>query len=68
MEKTLLVEGMSCGHCEKAVKEALLKLSGVTSVDVDLGSKKVLVRGQDLEDSLIKTTIEDIGYDLLEIN
>jgi len=36
MKKTLLVEGMSCGHCEKAVKNALKELNGVLKVEVDL--------------------------------
>lgn len=31
--KTLLdVQGMTCGHCEAAVKKALAKVPGVTSV------------------------------------
>lgn len=67
MKKTLLVEGMSCGHCENAVKTALSELSGVSKVDVDLASKKVVIEGEGLSDNLIKDTIEDIGYDVLEI-
>ncbi|MBK5245446.1 MAG: heavy-metal-associated domain-containing protein, partial [Eubacteriaceae bacterium] len=42
MEKlTLNVEGMSCSHCEKAVKNAVGALDGVASVDVDLAQKTV---------------------------
>lgn len=67
MKKTLLVEGMSCGHCENAVKEALGELSGVSSVNVNLETKKVEVEGSDLKDDLIKDTIEDAGYDVIEI-
>lgn len=40
MKKTLLVEGMSCGHCEMAVKKAVGALEGVESVVVDLGAKR----------------------------
>lgn len=44
MEKiTLNVEGMSCSHCENAVKTAVGELDGVTSVDVDLAEKTVVV-------------------------
>ena len=67
MEKTLLVEGMSCGHCEKAVKQAVGELSGVSSVSVDLASKKVLVEGSNLDDSKIKESIEEAGYNVIEI-
>lgn len=67
MKKTLLVEGMSCGHCEKAVKNALKELNGVLKVEVDLSSKKVEIEGEGLNDILIKGAIEDVGYDLIEI-
>ena len=50
----MLVEGMSCGHCEKAVKSALSEIAGVSSVNVDLATKKVAV--------------EEAGYDVVEIN
>lgn len=68
MKKTLLVEGMSCGHCEMAVKKAVGALEGVESVLVDLGAKKVEVEGNNLEDNIIKEAIEDAGYDVMEIN
>ncbi|NLV88356.1 MAG: heavy-metal-associated domain-containing protein [Tissierellia bacterium] len=67
MKKTLLVEGMSCGHCEMAVKKAVGALEGVESVVVDLGAKKVEVEGENLNDNLIKEAIEDAGYDVVEI-
>lgn len=67
MKKTLLVEGMSCGHCEKAVKNALGELDGVSKVEVDLVTKKVEVEGEGLNDILIKGAIEDAGYELIEI-
>jgi copper chaperone len=68
MKKILLVEGMSCGHCEKAVKNSLGELEGVKNVSVDLGNKKVEVEGDNLVDSKIKEAIEDAGYDVVEIN
>ena len=68
MKKILIVEGMSCGHCEKAVKEAVGELAGVSNVVVDLGAKKVEVEGENLVDSVIKDAIEDAGYDVVEIS
>ncbi len=67
MKKTLIVEGMSCGHCVMAVKKAVGALNGVMEVEVDLATKKVEVDGENLNDSLIKEAIEDAGYDVLEI-
>ena len=34
--KTILIEGMSCGHCSKRVEEALKAIKGVKSVSVSL--------------------------------
>lgn len=68
MKKVLLVEGMSCGHCEKAVKDALGELEGVSKVEVNLETKKVEVEGENLVDVVLKESIEDAGYDVVEIN
>lgn len=66
MKKTILVEGMTCGHCEKAVKNALGELDGVKTVAVDLESKKVEVEGENLLDEKLKEAIEEAGYDVVE--
>lgn len=64
--KTLTVHGMSCSHCENAIKKAVGELNGVESVSVDLKSKKVTVEydSDRLELGTIKDTIEDQGYDV----
>ncbi|ULT58766.1 copper chaperone CopZ [Neobacillus drentensis] len=67
MEKvTLNVQGMSCGHCVKAVEGSVGALKGISSVKVDLKDAKVDVEFNDQEVSLdqIKETIEDQGYDV----
>ena len=45
MEKTatLKVTGMSCGHCVKAVTEALEAVDGVRSAEVDLTAGRAVV-------------------------
>lgn len=68
MVKVLMVEGMSCSHCEMAVKKALGKLEGVKDVQVDLENKKVEVNGENLKDEKLKEAIEDAGYDVVEIH
>ena len=42
---------MTCGGCEKAVRAVLSKTEGVTGVDVDLASKKVVVTGNSVSGS-----------------
>ncbi|NLY45771.1 MAG: heavy-metal-associated domain-containing protein [Tissierella sp.] len=67
MTKTLLVEGMSCGHCVKAVEAALKELTEVNKVEVDLSLKKVVVEGEDLVEEKLSQAIEDAGYEVLQI-
>lgn len=37
----LTIEGMSCGHCVKAVEDALRSVPGVRSVEVRIGLARV---------------------------
>lgn len=65
--KTLNVEGMSCSHCENAVKKSVGALNGVSSVAVDLKGKKVTVEfdPERVTVDTIKDTIEDQGYEVV---
>ena len=45
------VSGMSCAHCVKAVSDEVGGVDGVESVEVDLDTKAVLVRGENLDDT-----------------
>ena len=58
----LVVPDMSCGHCKRAVTEALMALPAVTSVQVDLETKQVTVEGEALDDAALRATIVDAGY------
>lgn len=60
---TLSVPGMSCGHCEAAVKSEVGRVSGVESVSVDLDSKDVVVTGHALDLGAIIAAVDDAGYE-----
>jgi copper chaperone len=57
------VPGMSCGHCKAAVTEEITSVAGVESVDVDLDTKLVVVRGDALADDALRAAIEEAGYE-----
>jgi len=68
MEKIILnVTGMSCSHCENAVKKAVSALEGVIKVDVDIPAKKVAIEYQADKITIadFKEAIEDQGYDVV---
>lgn len=60
---TYSVPGMSCAHCEHAVSSELREVAGVESVDVDLQTKLVVVRGEALDDAALRAAIEEAGYE-----
>lgn len=68
MAVTLKVDGMSCGHCEKAVKGALGNVKGVEDVQVDLAAKTVKVEYDEENITIpqLAEVIEDQGYDVVE--
>ncbi|MFK0377673.1 heavy-metal-associated domain-containing protein [Pandoraea sp. NPDC090278] len=55
------VEGMSCGHCVKAVTRAITELDADAKVNVDLGAGRVDVQS-DLSPAEVSTAITDAGY------
>jgi copper chaperone len=62
-EITYTVPAMSCGHCKQAVSAELAAVASVDTVDVDLDTKLVTVRGHDLDDSALRAAIEEAGYE-----
>ncbi|WP_100012934.1 copper chaperone CopZ [Lentibacillus sediminis] len=67
MQTTLDVRGMTCGHCEKAVKDALEQLEGVQGVEVNIGTNKVDVTYDDAQVTVadMRAAIEEQGYDVV---
>ena len=65
MEKAVLyVEGMSCGHCVKAITDALGELPGVNNVNIDLKEATVSFGFTPAQTPLekIEAAITEIGY------
>ncbi|MFC0523829.1 copper ion binding protein [Pontibacillus salicampi] len=67
MEITLSVHGMTCDHCEKAVKGAIEELNGIQGVEVSVNTNKVTVIYDDVYVSKqqIESAIEEQGYDVV---
>ncbi len=58
----LIVEGMNCGHCVKAVTEALEGVSGVESVvEVSLETGAAVVQGE-VDVAALIAAIEEKGF------
>ena len=63
-EITINVPGMTCGHCEAAVKGEVGKVAGVSLVTVDLTTKDVVITGAAaLDRTAIVAAIEEAGFE-----
>ncbi len=60
---TFTVPGMTCGHCEAAVKGEIGKLAGVTTVDVDLQTKTVVVEGDSIDQDAVFAAVDEAGFE-----
>ncbi len=58
---TFSVTGMTCGHCEKAVTQAVKQLDPQAEVKIDRAANKVEVDSSQARDLLAKAIAEE-GY------
>jgi len=66
MEATILVSGMSCGHCEAAVRKAVEGVSGATVQSVTIGSVVVDLDPDAGTLAAVEAAIEHAGYDVVK--
>ncbi len=69
MEKTLMIEGMMCGHCEARVKKVLEGLPGVAQAEVshEAGTAVVQLSGE-VSDETLRQAVEAQDYAVTEIH
>jgi copper chaperone len=59
---TFQVEDMTCGHCVRAIKEAVRLLDAGAAIDVDLGRKHVRVQSDRLSVQAVHGALMKAGY------
>ena len=66
MSETLIlsVPGLTCGHCEAAVKQEVGGVPGVIDVEVNLDTKDVVVTGSGLDRDAVVEAIDEAGFDV----
>ena len=68
MKKTMKIEGMMCGHCEARVKKCLEALEQVSEAVVSHeAGTAVLTLNAQVDDNVLKKTVEDQDYKVLSI-
>lgn len=68
MTKTMKIEGMMCGHCEARVKKVLEALAEVDNAEVSYeAGTAVVTLNSDVQDEVLKKTVEDQDYKVTSI-
>jgi copper chaperone len=61
MKQIFTVEGMTCGHCEKAVTKALLAVDAQAKIVIDRTHNQVEVDSEQTREALAQAIAEE-GY------
>lgn len=62
MENSLTIPNITCGHCVMAIKNELMEMAGVSSVEGDAEKKEITVKWES------PASLEKITETLKEIN
>lgn len=63
IQKTILIKGMMCPHCEATVQKALEEIDGINSAKAShIDGKAYITLSHDVPDKVIKKAIKNKGY------
>jgi heavy metal transport/detoxification protein len=64
------ISGMSCTGCENRVENVLKNIENIESVNANYNTGIIEIETNNIKDlniDIIKETLEDLGYDILEV-
>ena len=64
MQYEFEVKGMTCGHCERAVTQAVHSVDSAAKVLIDRSANKVVIESS-ADGNTLKTAITDEGYEVM---
>lgn len=57
------VTGMTCGHCEGAIRSEVSEIDGVTGIEVSAQSGRLAVTAeQPVDDAAVIAAVDEAGY------
>ena len=62
MSTTFVIDDMTCGHCASTVAKAVASLDKEAKVDVDLGTRRVVVTSTQADEAELQEIIKEAGY------
>lgn len=65
MKMTVKIQGMMCGHCVRAVKNAIEALG--VKAEVSLENKEAVIEAPAIDEAAVRAAVEEEGYTVTEI-
>ncbi len=62
MQQQFVVKNVKCDGCATAIKKALMSLSGVTEVVVDVSAGSVVIEGDNVSITELEHQLESAGF------
>ncbi len=59
------VTGMTCGHCERSVQEAILEIDDAAQVNIDRAHNLVTVRSEQPAQRIAQAIADEAGYETI---
>ncbi len=62
------VTGMTCGHCESAIRTEVGQIDGVERIDVSASTGKLVVTAQGpIDDQDVLAAVDEAGYSAVRV-
>lgn len=62
------VTGMTCAHCEASVREEVGEIAGITDIQVNHQTGRLVVTGDaDIADGDVMAAVEEAGYSAVRV-
>lgn len=63
------VTGMTCGHCESAVRDEVSQIAGVDSLSVTATTGRLVVTSRSaLDDAAVIAAVDEAGYQAVRLS
>lgn len=62
------VTGMSCGHCETAIRDEVGRIGAVTRIDVSAATGRLAVTAEaPVDDAAVLAAVDEAGYEAVRV-
>ena len=65
IEKTFIIDGMSCGGCVNSLTRVLKAVPGIEPLKIEVGKASLRLDSANVTDDTVKAAVERAGFELV---